>query len=85
MTRSETSLTQLGLELPSSFLLSETRIKFLQVLRLLESVGAIDPDLRVPLPAELRRKQRFRFPEELRPKKRTHKLRKGCRDRHPRE
>ena len=93
-------LVELDLPVPSNLLLlSETRIKFLQVLRLLESVGAIEPGLSVRLPRELRRPKKISPQERVRsnyhrpdhtgssfsrPKNKLLRLR-PTRDRRPRE
>ena len=92
-------LVELDFPVPSTLLLSDTRSKFLHILQQLESVGAIEPDLSVRLPRELRRPKKISPQERVRsnyhrpdhtgssfsrPKNKLLRLR-PTRDRRPRE
>lgn len=57
----EVRLGELGFCVPTPFCLSQLRSRFLSTLKFLQQVGAVDPDLRIPLPPELRPKKSRRF------------------------
>ena len=61
------------LPVPTTLLLSDTRSKFLQVLRLLEYVGAIEPDLCIPFPHKLL----FPYVPKRKPKRKLLSKRRG--------